>query len=159
MAADATAQAVLADIARRGAKTVLDELYGDDARWRGALEGIAAGQPEWLEAAQRLKMVAGPVAPELTVVVAEALEHAPRSVLAILDRGAFDTDDVCSLNTIEDALGNEYEAAVQAIDRRQRAVSQVGLPALAARRRECLAFLAELKRVVVRNREELFPTR
>jgi len=95
------------------------------------------------------------VAEELTRAVAQALEHAPHNVLAILDR-AFDADDVCSLNTLEDSLGEDYQAALRTVERRTHAVAAVSDPHLAAKRKECLEFLGELRREVVRNRQEWF---
>jgi hypothetical protein len=75
----------------------------------------------------------------------------------VLDGESFDSDDVCSLNTIEDSLGSDFHAALRTVERRERAVASVADRALAARKRECLGFLRELKREVVRNRAEWFP--
>jgi hypothetical protein len=153
------AQAILDQIARRGARPVLDELYGREARWRPVIEGVRSGHPRWLEVAARFKPVAMrnlSVSQELTVAVSRALETRPADALAVLD-GAFDADDVCSLNTLEDSLGTDYDAALLAVERRERAVAAVADPALAARRDNCLAFLRELKGEVVRNRQAWFP--
>ena len=157
----AEARAILDDIARGGARRVLDQLYGSEARWRAMLDGVASGQPAWLDVASRLKPAAArtvPVSQDLTVAVSRALERAPANVLAILD-AAFDTDDVCSLNTLEDSLGPDYHAALGTVERREQAVSRVDAPALAARRDDCLEFLRELKGEVVRNRQVWFPAR
>jgi hypothetical protein len=157
----AAAQAMLDDIQRRGARTVLEEIYGRDARWRPVIEGVVSGQPKWLEVASRFKAVSLrnlSAAQELTVAVSRALEYAPAHALAVLD-GAFDTDDVCSLNTVEDSLGTDYAAALHTVERRERAVAKVTDPALAARRDDCLDFLRELKGEVVRNRQAWFPAR
>jgi hypothetical protein len=155
----AEAQAILAEIARRGARPVLEELYGREARWRPVIEGVRSGHPRWLEVAARFKPVAMrnlSVSQELTVAVSRALEKEPAHALAVLD-GAFDTDDVCSLNTLEDSLGTDYDVALSTVERRERAVARVTDPALAARRANCLAFLRELKGEVVRNRQAWFP--
>jgi hypothetical protein len=157
----AQAQAILDDIARRGAKPVLDQLYAGEARWRPVIDGVASGQPGWLEVASAFKPAALrnlPVSQELTVAVARALERAPANVLVVLDH-AFDTDDVCSLNTLEDSLGPDYQAALSAVERRERAVARVTDPALRERRDDCLDFLRELKGEVVRNRQAWFPAR
>jgi hypothetical protein len=157
----AAAQAMLDDIQRRGARTVLNEIYGRDPRWRPVIEGVVNGQPKWLEVASRFKAVALrnlSVSQELTVAVSRALETAPAHALAVLD-GAFDTDDVCSLTTVEDSLGTDYAAALRTVERRERAVARVGDPALAARRDDCLDFLRELKGEVMRNRQAWFPER
>lgn len=157
----AVAQSVLNDIQRRGARTVLEQLYGREAQWRPLIDGVSSGQPKWLEVAAVLKPATLrnlSAAQELTVAVSRALEKAPRTALGVLD-GAFDTDDVCSLNTIEDSLGADYQAALAAVERRERAVSRVSDPALAETRDECLEFLKELKGEVIRNREEWFPAR
>jgi hypothetical protein len=153
------AQSVLDDIQRRGVKAVLEQLYGREARWRPLIDGVSSGQPKWLEVAAELKPATLrnlPAAQELTVAVSRALEKAPKTALGVLD-GAFDTDDVCSLNTIEDSLGPDYQAALASVERRERAVARVTDPALAQTRDECLEFLAELKGEVIRNREEWFP--
>jgi hypothetical protein len=125
------------------------------------LDGVASGQPRWLQVASAFKPVALrnlSVSQELTVAVSQALERAPASVLVVLDQ-AFDTDDVCSLNTVEDSLGPDYQAALSAVERRERAVARVTDPALVERRDDCLDFLRELKGEVVRNREAWFPAR
>jgi hypothetical protein len=158
----AAAQAMLDDIARRGARTVLEEIYGREPRWRPVIDGVASGQRDWLEVAARFKAVSLrnlSVSQELTVAVSRALERAPAQALRILGGGAFDADDVCSLVTLEDSLGPDYEAALRTVERRERAVSAVGDPALAPRRDDCLDFLKELKGEVVRNREGWFPAR
>jgi hypothetical protein len=157
----AQAQAILDDIARQGAKPVLDQLYAREARWRPVIDGVASGQARWLEVASAFKPVALrnlPVSQELTVAVSRALERAPAAVLVVLDH-AFDTDDVCSLNTLEDSLGPDYQAALSAVERRERAVARVTDPALVGRRDDCLDFLRELKGEVVRNRQAWFPAR
>jgi hypothetical protein len=153
------AQTVLDDIQRRGARTVLEQLYGREARWRPLIDGVSSGQRKWLEVAAELKPATLrnlSAAQELTVAVSRALERAPQVALGVLD-GAFDTDDVCSLNTIEDSLGTDYQAALAAVERRERAVARVSDPALAETRDECLEFLKELKGEVIRNRAEWFP--
>ena len=157
----AAAERILADIERRGAKAVLDELYAREGRWRPVIEGVTSGQTTWLAVAAALKPATLrnlSAAQELTVAVSRALEKAPKTVLGVLD-AAFDADDVCSLNTVEDSLGTDYRAALAAVERRERAVSRVSDAELAQTRDECLAFLEELKGEVVRNREEWFPAR
>lgn len=157
----AEAQAILDAIARRGARPVLDEIYAREARWRPVIEGVVSGQPKWLEVAARFKPVALrnlSLSQELTVAVSRALEREPAQVLAVLE-GAFDTDAVCSLNTVEDSLGEDYDLALRTVERRERAVARVASPALAERRDDCLEFLRELKGEVVRNRQAWFPAR
>lgn len=155
------AQAVLDDIARRGAKSVLEDIYGREPQWPSVIEGVAAGHPKWLEVASRFKAVSLrnlSVSQELTVAVSRALEHAPAQSLAVLDV-SFDTDDVCSLATVEDSLGPDYATALRTVERREHAVARVTDPALASRRDDCLDFLRELKAEVVRNRQAWFPAR
>ena len=157
----AAAQLILDDIARRGPKPVLDELYAREPRWRPVIEGVASGHPKWLEVAARFKPAALrnlSVSQELTVAVSRALEKEPAQALRVLE-GAFDTDDVCSLATVEDSLGEDYAAALRTVERRERAVARVSAGALAARRDDCLEVLRELNGEVVRNREEWFPER
>jgi hypothetical protein len=151
-------EALLAEIDRLGARAVVNELYEDDARWDAVRAGIASGAKAWLEVAARLKRQAETSGPgqDLTESVAAALERAPARVLAVLDGQSFDADDVCSLNTIEDSLGPEFGAALRTVERRERAVTSVAAAALAARKRDCLGFLRELKREVIRNRAEWF---
>jgi hypothetical protein len=155
----AEAQAVLDEIARRGARPVLEDLYAREARWRPVIEGVASGHARWLEVAARFKRVAMrnlAVSQELTVAVSRALGPAPAAALGVLE-GAFDADDVCSLNTLEDSLGPDYAVALGTVERRERAVSKVREPALAARRDACLEFLRELKGEIVSNRQAWFP--
>jgi hypothetical protein len=152
-------EALLAEIDRLGAHTVVSELYEDDVRWNAVKAGVASGSRAWLEVARRLKREAETSGPgqELTEAVAAALERAPARVLAVLDGQSFDADDVCSLNTLEDSLGPEFNAALRTVERRERAVAAVADRAVAARKRDCLGFLRELKREVIRNKAEWFP--
>ncbi|HEY2945268.1 MAG TPA: hypothetical protein VGN09_22735 [Vicinamibacteria bacterium] len=151
-------EALVEEIDRLGARTVVSELYEDDQRWDAVRSGVASGSRAWLEVARRLKREAETSGPgqDLTEAVASALERAPGRVLAVLDGESFDADDVCSLNTIEDSLGSDFHAALRTVERRERAVASVGEPALAARKRDCLGFLRELRREVIRNRAQWF---
>ncbi len=153
-----TPEALLEEIDRLGARTVVSELYEDDRRWDAVRSGVTAGSKAWLEVARRLKREAETSGPgqDLTEAVASALERAPGPVLAVLDGESFDADDVCSLNTIEDSLGSDFHAALRTVERRARAVASVAAPALAARKRDCLGFLRELRREVIRNRAEWY---
>lgn len=152
-------EALLGEIDRLGARAVVSELYEDDARWNAVRAGVASGARAWLEVARRLKQEAETSGPgqDLTEAVASALERAPARVLAVLDGQSFDADDVCSLNTIEDSLGSEFGAALRTVERRERAVAAVADRSVAARKKDCLGFLRELKREVIRNKAEWFP--
>lgn len=152
-------EALLAEVDRLGARAVVSELYEDDTRWDAVKAGVASGRKAWLEVARRLKREAETSGPgqDLTEAVASALERAPARVLSVLDGQSFDADDVCSLNTIEDSLGPEFGAALRTVERRERAVASVADRSVAGRKRDCLGFLRELKREVIRNRAEWFP--
>jgi hypothetical protein len=154
--ADAAAPAgLLQRIEAEGAEAVLLEIYEDDGQWQPVLRGIASGSPAWLRVGVRLKRVARAQAEELTVALSRALEKQPAGALSVLG-DAFDADDVCSLNTLEESLGSDYAVALRTVERRERAVSRVSNPRLRDQRDECLAFLRELKREVVRNQRTWF---
>lgn len=152
---DGSAAALLQRIEAEGAEAVLFEIYEDDRQWQPVLRGIASGSSAWLRVGVLLKRAARAQAEELTVALARALEKAPAGVLGVFG-DAFDADDVCSLNTLEQSLGNDYAAALRTVERRERAVSRVSDPRLLQHRDECLAFLRELKREVVRNKTTWF---
>jgi hypothetical protein len=147
--------ALLQAIDDKGAEAVLQQVYDDDPRWQQVLDGIATGSRGWLSVAERLKRVARIQAEELTVAVGRALEREPANALAILG-GAFDADDVCSLNTLEQSLGPDYAMALRSVERRERAVAAVTAPAVREQRDLCLGFLRELKREVIRNKTTWF---
>jgi hypothetical protein len=150
-----TAEQLQQAIEQKGAETILYKVYEQDSRWQHVLAGVATGSPAWLQVAERLKRVAREQSEELTVAVARALEMQPGNVLAILGQ-AFDADDVCSLNTLEQSLGPDYAVALRSVEKRERAVARVTDPALREPRDECLAFLRELRREVIRNRKTWF---
>src|SRR2546430_5000732 len=79
-------EALLEEIDRLGAHTVVSELYEDDRRWDAVRSGVASGSKAWLEVARRLKRDAETSGPgqDLTEAVASALERAPGRVLAVL---------------------------------------------------------------------------
>jgi hypothetical protein len=151
-----TAQGVLQHIQKDGAGRTLDRLYASEGSWSEVLRGVRTGSAGWVQVARALKAEGGPSAPELTAALAEALAAAPERVLAALGK-EFDADDVCSLNTLEDTLGESYTAAVGKVKARRKAVSAVKREALGEQRDECLGFLEELEREVERNRAEWFP--
>jgi hypothetical protein len=146
---------LLQEVDRKGAQAVLLQVYEDDARWQQVLDGIASGSRAWLRVAERFKKVSRQQSEELTVAVGRALETEPAHALAVLG-DAFDADDVCSLNTLEQSLGPDYAAALRSVEKRERGVARVTLPALRQQREDCLGFLRELKREVVRNRTTWF---
>jgi hypothetical protein len=156
-AQSADPEAVLQAIDEKGAAAVLQQIYDDDARWQQVLDGIATGSRGWLDVAERLKRVAREQAEELTVAVGRALEKEPANALAILGN-VFDADDVCSLNTLEQSLGPDYGVALRSVERRERAVAAVTAPAVRQQRDDCLGFLRELKREVIRNKTTWFQT-
>ena len=147
--------ALLQQIDRQGAQAVLLEVYDDDPRWQQVLDGVASGSRAWLHVAERFKKVAREQSEELTIAVGRALETEPANALGVLG-DAFDADDVCSLNTLEQSLGPDYAAALRSVERRERGVARVTVPALRQQRDDCLGFLRELKREVVRNRTTWF---
>jgi hypothetical protein len=155
--ADGAAAALLQRIESEGAEEVLLDIYEDDAQWQPVVRGIASGSTAWLRVGVHLKRVARAQAEELTVALSRALEKQPAGALAVLG-DAFDADDVCSLNTLEQSLGADYAAALRTVERRERAVARVSDPSLLPQRDECLAFLRELKREVVRNKTSWFKT-
>jgi hypothetical protein len=147
---------LLRAIEQHGAEAVLQQVYEDDGRWQQVLHGIASGSRGWLRVAERLKRVARVQAEELTVAVGRALETDPANALEVLGGEVFDPDNVCSLNTLEQSLGKDYGAALRTVERRERAVGRVSDPALRRQRDDCLGFLRELKREVIRNRKTWF---
>jgi hypothetical protein len=151
-----TAPAVLQRIKKDGAGPTLDRLYASEAAWSQVLRGVRTGSAGWVEVARALKAQGGPSAPELTAALSEALAVAPERVLGALGK-EFDADDVCSLNTLEDTLGESYAAAVSKVKARRKAVGAVKATSLGSPRDECLGFLEELEREVERNRTEWFP--
>src|SRR5258706_3332306 len=74
-----TPEALLEEIDRLGAHTVVSELYEDDRRWDAVRAGVASGAKAWLEVARRLKREAETSGPgqDLPEAVASALEPAP----------------------------------------------------------------------------------
>ena len=151
-----TAQGVLQRIQKDGASRTLDRLYASEGAWSQVLRGVRTGSAGWVEVARALKAQGGPSAPELTAALADALAVAPERVLGALGR-EFDADDVCSLNTLEDTLGESYAAALGKVQARRKAVGAVKREGLGVQRDECLGFLEELEREVERNRTEWFP--
>ena len=151
-----TPDGVLARVKREGAPKAAEELYASERSWTQVLRGVRAGSAAWLQVAKSLKPAQGPSAPDLTGAMADALAVAPERVLATLGH-EFDADDVCSLNTLEDTLGESFSAAQRKVAARTKAVKGVRNPKLTAVRDECLGFLQELAAEVDRNREEWFP--
>jgi hypothetical protein len=137
-----TPSALLKEISRRGAKVVLSEIYDNEGAWKKATDGISGGAPGWLQVAVKLKPVSDAGASEeLDISVAEALERAPKDVLALLG-DVFDAEGICGN---PESVGEDPAVAVRTISKRQKAVAGVVDASLQVKKAKCESLLEELK--------------
>jgi hypothetical protein len=108
------ASAVLDDVQADGARTVLDRLVNESARWNEAMADIARGDRQWLDVAVALRAASNSGASELLdEAVFIALKPAPVAVLRLLRDQQFDTECVCSSNVGTDHSTRESRRFVK----------------------------------------------
>jgi hypothetical protein len=128
-------------IARYGAQATVNALF-DQNRWDYVADEIGTGKAAWVSLAARLAPGADAgTAEELPISLAFGLPLGPAAVLAAVQSGAFDVEDVCGAPFIE---GTVRDLPVY-IRRATVAVSKVSDPALAATRAACLVALAKAR--------------
>jgi hypothetical protein len=133
---------VAASVGRFGASATVNALF-DQHRWDLVSDKIAAGDGRWVALAAKLApgTDAG-TAEELPIDLAFALPLNAPAVLAAMD-GAHDAltgaDAVCGLPFIEGTIADPAAYKRRAI----AAVAKVADPALAAKKAQCLAALAQ----------------
>jgi hypothetical protein len=153
-AASPSAEDILDLVRQRGAQAATQDLYAEDSTWRAVLQGVSSARPEWLEVAVRLQAGARPPASlDLSVAVAAALEQAPASVLAAVQRSRSEERSGTNAFHVGLVCGNFQQWASSPgqargwLDRQQKAVSGVSDPSLSGLRRECLQQIAAARRL------------
>jgi len=136
---DVTATWAQSEIQARGAREFLWSTFDSEA-WVPLLDGIAAGQSEWLNVAAQLRAVSDAHASEmLTCAISEALLHNPTHVLQQVKDGAFELDDACGwLGFLEYDDEATPSAMLRFVEERETAVSGVEDASLATQRDACL---------------------
>jgi len=135
---DVTAQQVADSIAKRGAKSVANELNRERGltSWSYIQDRVASGELSWLNVAAKLRPFTDAGNAEgLDNAVADALPKAPAQVLGMLGE-SFHASRVCS--------GGQFIEVPKAtvvgfLKRAKAAVGGVGEPALAKSKEKCLS--------------------
>jgi hypothetical protein len=108
---------LLQRIGQQGGRQTLAELWQDRQAFEGVLNGIATGEPQWLEVARRLRPFSDAGASEsIDEAVARALPKRPRGVLSLVGHG-FALEHVCTSPFIEPGAGvaEAYEQKTLAV--------------------------------------------
>ena len=143
-------KAILDEISKRGARTIVSELYDHPTEWNFVLQHIATGTKTWLKVAVVLHPDSDAGASEmLTLAVGEAIEIAPENVLRTALK-EFQLQSICSGPDVDDARYNSYKLAITAIDRRQKRISAITDPKLKNVSNKCIQLLEESKSEVAR---------
>ena len=138
-------KAILDEVSKRGAHTIVSELYDHPTEWNFVLQHIATGTKAWLKVAVALRPGSDAGASEtLTLSVGEALEISPSNVFQIA-LTEFQLKSVCSGPDIDDARYNSYDLAIKTIDRRQKCISTITDPKLKNVSTKCIQLLEESK--------------
>ena len=137
------ASTVLQQLHMRGARATLGSLYSNQAAWGKLLANVGKGERAWLEVAEQLRRASDAGASEqLDLAIGEALVHNPEWVLKA-SQGGLDLRSVCSGPDVDDPRYDSYEAAIEAIRKREKAVRGVQTPALRDARKKCREALEE----------------
>lgn len=143
-------KAILAEVSKRGARTIVSELYDHPTGWNFVLKHIATGTKTWLKVAVALHPGSDAGASEmLDLSVGEALEKAPANVFSVI-LPEFQLQSICSGPDVDDARYNSYELAIKAIDRRQKRISAITDPKLKNVSNKCIQLLEVSKSGIAR---------
>lgn len=114
-------------------------------KWGAVTDGIASGDPRWIELAPLLAPGSDASTAEgLTIALARALPKAPVAVLTVVggqSDGPLNVALVCSAPFIEDTSAHQHSYKVQAL----RAVVGVRSPALLAAAEACKRRLEDIR--------------
>ena len=136
---------ILDEVSKRGAHTIVLELYSKPTEWNFVLRQIAAGTKTWLNVAVKLHAGSDAGASEmLTLSVGEALERSPSNVFKIA-LTEFQLEAICSGPDVDDARYNSYALAIKAINQRQKRISAIANPKLKNVSTKCIQLLEEAK--------------
>lgn len=129
-----TADEVLKQIARRGARPVVWELYDRDAEWDRLIREISSGDRKWLKVAARLRKASDAGASEeLADAIDDAVEKSPELVLEM----------GCCGVTLYDTQVNTFDEFLAGINRKIKALSKVKRCDLIKKRDGCIKSLRE----------------
>lgn len=141
---------ILDEISKRGARTIVSELYDHPTEWNFVLQHIARGTKTWLKVAVALYPGSDAGASEmLELSVGEALEKAPVNVFSVT-LPVFQLESICSGPDVDNARYDSYDLAIKAIDRRQKRISAITDPKLKNVSNKCIQLLEESKAEVAR---------
>jgi hypothetical protein len=143
-----TATAVLSDIHTRGATAVVNDIWNKPA-WSQILTNIETGQRQWLKVAVELHPGTDAGSSEmLTSAAGVALLHNPHDVLLRLGP-ELSIEGICTAPDVDDPRFDTKQKAIQSLEARIAAVTQVTSADVAAARRSCLEFLKQAKAILV----------
>ena len=129
-----TADEVLKQIALRGARPVVWELFDRDAEWDRLLREISSGDPRWLKVAARLRKASDAGASEeLGDAINDAVEKSPELVLEM---------GYCG-ETLYDSTAITFDELMAGVNRKIEALSKVKRCDLIKKRDRCIKSLRE----------------
>jgi len=148
-----SADAVAKAIETKGPERVLDEFEKHPDLWADALARISKGEPPWLGIAASLRGASDAgFSDELDLAVADAVEHQPSAVLAILGR-PFEVRTVCGN---EESLGRDFKQALATLQRRRAALLRVTDKNHQEEWKHCIKALDSLTSEAKAHRKEWF---
>jgi hypothetical protein len=142
-----TPQAISAQIASRGAATVLKELYDDEDVWSDVLEHIGTGESNWLNIGASLHKASDAGSSEdLEVAFFFALNHSATQVLRM--SSPEEMSQICSSNFLIDNRADK--TSLSWVDERLKRVKAVKDPLLLQERSSCITGLIQARKIVLR---------
>ena len=135
----------MAEIFKRGAIKIVNELYSSNTAWESVLNNIAKGDVFWLRVAVALHAGTDAGTSEmLTLALGEALERDPENVF-YLTLNSFELESVCSGPDVDDTHYNSYELSMAAIKRRQARLSTISKRNIKNIATKCVGYLEKSK--------------
>jgi hypothetical protein len=135
-----SADVVLSEIRLGGASKVSRRIDSDENFGRSVTAGIATGDSTWLEVARHIAPTSSAAEATLSIALASALPHSPRTVLSLLG-DKYPTGEVCGIPFLK----VDSAQVVAYHDEAVGALTRVRDSTLAGRRLSCETALDDAK--------------
>ena len=135
-----SADVVLSEIRLGGASKVSRRIDSDENFGRSVTAGIATGDSTWLEVARQIAPASSAAEATLSIALASALPHSPRTVLSLLG-DKYPTGEVCGIPFLK----VDSAQVVAYHDEAVGALTRVRDSTLAGRRLSCETALDDAK--------------
>lgn len=135
------------EIAEKGERAYLQEIFIDKPKWDALLSDISGGSGEWLSIAARLhKFSDAGSSEQLKLAVGEGIGKQPDAVFDFIAKNTeFSVNDVCTGIDVDDPRFNAAERAIAELNKRQIALNALPDAKYRDQKEECTMALEKAK--------------